>query len=297
MKTKLKAIKPESAKPSKPKVLVYGKPGVGKTFTSLDFPKCYFIDCEGGADLPHYTEKLTKSGGVYFGIEQGSLDFNNVIQQLQGLATEEHEYRTVIIDSITKIFNNEIAKEADRLGDKDAFGASKKPAVAMMRQLISWIQRLDMTVILIAHEKPLWGIAAGQRAEIGVTFDCYDKLEYELHLALNIVKLPSRRNAIVKKTRLEKFNDGEAFEWTYEEFAKRYGKDVLEGKAATLVLATPEQVEEIARLVELLKLPDGQIDKWLTAANADSWKNMDADKLIKLIDYIKNTILTKQEIK
>lgn len=292
-KSKLKAVKPTAATPSKPKILIYGKPGVGKTFTSLDFPTCYFIDCEGGADLPHYTAKLDRSGGVYFGIEQGSLDFSNVISQIQALATEKHEYKTVIIDSITKIFNNEVAKEADRLGDKDAFGASKKPAVAMMRQLISWIQRLDMTVILISHEKPAWGMVNNQRAEVGVTFDCYDKLEYELHLALNIVKLPNRRNAVVKKSRLTGFTDGEAFEWSYPEFAKRYGQDVLESETKQLVLATEEQLAELKIILELVKLPEGQIEKWYTAANAASFAEMDSDKVAKIITHIKDKYIPK----
>lgn len=292
-KSKLKAVAPEAAKASKPKVLIYGKPGVGKTWTSLDFPVCYYIDTESGADLVHYTEKLKKSGGVYFGIEQGSLDFSNVIGQIQALATEKHEYKTVIIDSITKIFNNEVAKEADRLGEKDAFGASKKPAVAMMRQLISWIQRLDMTVILIAHEKSAWGMVKGQRAEIGVTFDCYDKLEYELHLALNIVKLPNRRNALVKKSRLTGFTDGEAFEWSYSEFAKRYGQDVLETNAQQLILATEEQLAELKIILELVKLPEGQIEKWLTAANAASFEEMDSNKVAKIINLIKERYIPK----
>lgn len=274
-------------------MLIYGKPGVGKTWTALDFPNVYYIDTEGGADLEHYTEKLKNSGGVYFGIEQGSLDFGNVIGQIQALATEKHEYKTVIIDSITKIFNNEVAKEADRLGDKDAFGASKKPAVAMVRQLISWIQRLDMNVILIAHEKALWGIVNGQRAEIGVTFDCYDKLEYELHLALNIIKLPNKRNAIVKKSRLTGFNDGEAFEWSYQEFAKRYGKDILEAQATQLILATPEQITKIKYLQEIVKLPEGYAAKCLTAANAERWEDMDSDKLQKTIDYIEDKFIPK----
>lgn len=288
--SRLKAVKPEVAKPSKPKVLIYGKPGVGKTWTSLDFPNVYYIDTEGGANLKHYTEKLKKSDGVYFGIEQGSLDFSNVIGQLEALATEKHEYKTVVIDSITKIFNNQVAKEADRLGDKDAFGASKKSAVAMMRQLISWIQRLDMNVILISHEKVLWGVVNNQRAEIGVTFDCYDKLEYELHLALNIVKIPNRRNAVIKKSRLPNFADGEIFEWSYEEFAKRYGKEVLEGEVQKLTLATPEQLADMKRLLSLVTLPTGAVDKWFTAANVSTWHDMDSDKIAKSITYIENLI-------
>ncbi len=34
----LKGTDPKSAKPSKPKILIYGKPGVGKTWAALDFP-------------------------------------------------------------------------------------------------------------------------------------------------------------------------------------------------------------------------------------------------------------------
>lgn len=296
MKSNLKAIQPESARPSRPKILVYGKPGVGKTWTSLDFPNVYYIDTEGGADLAHYTEKLKASKGVYYGVEQGSLDFSNVIAQIQALAIEKHAFKTVIIDSITKIFNNEVAKAADALGDKDAFGASKKPAVAMMRQLISWIQRLDMTVILIAHEKALWGIVSGQRAEIGVTFDCYEKLEYELHLALNIVKIPSKRNAIVKKSRLLGFADGDAFEWSYQEFAKRFGRDILEGEVRPVILPTQLQLAEIRYLEDNIKLPDNFASKCLTAANAARWEEIDSDKLQKTIDYIKDKFVPKKPI-
>src|SRR5664280_1663930 len=73
--TKLKAKDPKTTEPSKPKILIFGKPGVGKTWFSLDFPSVYYIDTEGGADLAHYTAKLIKSGGVYMGPEDGSLDF------------------------------------------------------------------------------------------------------------------------------------------------------------------------------------------------------------------------------
>lgn len=291
--SKLKAVSPKAAEPSKPKVLIFGKPGVGKTWTSLDFPKVYYIDTEGGADLLHYTDKLEKSGGVYFGIEQGSLDFSAVIEQIKALATEKHSFQTVVIDSITKIFNNEIAKEAERLGDKDAFGASKKPALAMMRQLINWIQRLDMNVILIAHEKAQWGRVNGQREETGVTFDCYEKLEYELHLALNIVKLPTRRNAIVKKSRLTGFPDGEAFEWSYQEFAKRYGKDVIEKEATQLVLATEDQLVEIEKILKKAILPKGIKEKWFTAANVSDFQEMDSSKIQAIIKLINDKYLPK----
>src|ERR1700735_4833037 len=94
-RSRLKAVEPEIIEPKKPKVLVFGKPGVGKTWASIDFPNVYYIDTEGGADLDHYRAKLKSAGGVYLGPEQGSLDIDEMIIQIQALATEEHDFRTV----------------------------------------------------------------------------------------------------------------------------------------------------------------------------------------------------------
>lgn len=284
--SKLKAIDPKSTEPSKPKILIFGKPGVKKTWISLDFPKCYYIDTEGGAELDAYTDKLKKSGGVYFGPEQGSSDFSTVIDEVKTLATERHEFKTLIIDSKSKIFNNEIAKEMERLGDKDAFGASKKLAVSYTRRLIYWLDKLDMTVILICHERPLWA----NDKQIGVTYDGYDKLEYELHLCLNIVKEGNTSKAYIKKSRLPGFLDAAGFEWSYEEFAKRYGKEVLEQNAKPIVLATPEQLAEVKRLLEIVKLSDtDRQDKWLTE-NAATLADVETEKLEKIINHLKGKV-------
>ncbi len=287
--SKLKAIDPTSAQPSKPKVLIYGKPGVGKTWTSLDFPKPYLIDTESGADLAHYTAKLKAAGGAYFGTDQGSLDFKEVIEQVKALATETHEYKTLIIDSVSKIFNTTIASEAERLGDKDQYGASKKPAVSYTRQLVNWLDRLDMTVILITHEKPLWGMdAKGQRAEIGVTFDAWDKLEYELHLCLNITKEGDSRKARVRKSRLQGFVDGTAFDWSYAKFAELFGKDIIEKKHEALKLATEEQVKEFNSLMETIKVPDEWLEKNLTKFKAAKIEELDESKIATLITFLKD---------
>lgn len=295
-KSKLKAVEPKTAEPKKPKILIYGKPGVGKTWASLDFPNVYYIDTEGGANLEHYTDKLKASGGVYMGTEQGSLDFATVIEQVQALATEEHGFKTLVIDSVSKLFNTAISDEAERLGDKDAFGASKKPAVAYMRRLVNWLSRIDMNVILISHEKTEWGLdGKGQRVEIGATFDCYDKLEYELDLCLNIIKAGSMRNARIRKSRLTGFQDAGVFPWSYSEFAKLYGKDVIEKKSETIILATDAQLAEVKKLLETVKLPDGQEEKWLKQANVEGWEEMETSRIQKAIEHIKKTYLTPTE--
>ena len=284
---KLLAVSPELVEPKKPKVLIYGAPGVGKTWASLDFPSVYYIDTEGGADLNHYREKLRRSGGVYFGPDQGSLDIETVIAQIQALGTEQHNYRTVVFDSITKLWNTMLGDEQERLGDKDVFGASKKEPTRQMMRLVRWVNRLDMNAIFIAHEKDKWGMVNGKREAVGATFDGHEKLEYELHLILNIIKTGATRRAKIGKSRLTGFPEGETFEWTYDIFAQRYGKDVIEQEAKRIVLATPEQTAEIADLLSRVKVADDWAEKCFKKANVEDWAEMDTETIQKVIDSLR----------
>lgn len=285
-KSKLKAVEPKSAEPSKPKIMIFGKPGVRKTWVTLDFPNTYYCDTEGGANREAYTDKLKASGGMYFGPEQGSQNFESILDEVEVLATEDHPYKTLAIDSITKPFNIEITKEAERLGDKDAFGASKKPATLLTKRLINWIDRIDMNVVLIAHEKALWN----KGEQTGETFDAFDKLGHELDLILHIRKQGASWFAKVIKSRLPGFPDGESFPWSYEEFASRYGREIIERESHKLVLATDEQVARYNELVAMWKMPDGQEEKWLSKAKATSIKEMDSDKLDAVIKYIEKQL-------
>lgn len=294
-KSKLLAITPEAVEPKKPKILVYGPPGVGKTWGSLDFPSVYYIDTEGGADLAHYREKLRAAGGMYFGPDQGSLDFDTVIGQIEALATEQHHYKTVVLDSITKLFNTAITDEQTRLGDRDAFGASKKGPVRQMARLVRWLNRADMNAVVIAHQKDQWGKDdKGNREVIGMTFDAYEKLEYDLHLVLRISKIgsgaQSKRFAHTGKSRLTGFPEGEKFDWSYGAFAERYGKDVIEKASVPVVLASPEDVTEINRLLTVVKLPDGTVEKWLTKAGADTFEEMSSDTIKACITHLQGKL-------
>ncbi len=291
--SKLKAVDPKAAKVSKAKILIYGDPGVGKTFTALDFPSPYFFDIEGGASQPQYTDKLKASKGAYVGPEQGSQDFNEILEQVKGLATEKHGFKTVVFDSITKIFNLEIARENERLlaaNKKDEFGSSKKPAVRYMQRLVAWLQRMDMNCIIIAHGKPEWGMTAnGERNEIGRTFDAWDKLSFELDLTLEIYKAGPTRMARVKKTRLAGFEDASIFPWSYAEFAKRFGETNIEKEVSTISLPSPETLTTLYGLMQQNKTSEADKERWLNAAKVTSFEEMDSDKVEKLINHIKTS--------
>jgi len=283
--SKLKAVKPKTAEPKKPAILVFGEAGVGKTFTALDFPKVYYIDSERGATNKEYTDKLEKAGGVYLGVEQGSQNFDEVLEQIRALRSEKHEYKTLVIDSFTKLFNLEIANEQERLrkaGLKDEFGSSKKPAVRKSRELVGLLGTLDMNVILICHETPNW--SDGEQK--GVKPDAWDKLLYELDLALHIRKLGSSRKAFITKSRIASFPEATAIEWSYKEFAERWGKEVVERKPEPVKLVTPEQLARITQLNDTLKTTLEEMDKHLSWADVTQYSDMPTDKAAVVISRL-----------
>jgi hypothetical protein len=294
----LKAIDPKAAKPKKPKILIFGKPGAGKTWASLDFPSVYYIDTEGGASLAHYTDKLAASGGLYLGPDAGANDFNVVLDEVITLATTPHKFKTLVIDSYSKLFNTQIDASLERLTRESkeknrdfdptkTFGAEKKEAITYTRRLIRWFDKLDMNVILICHEKAQWK----DGKEIGHTFDAWDKLEYELNLALHIVKQGASRKArITDKTRLLGFPPNEVFDWSYASFAERYGRDVMEAEAKPTQLATAEQIKLFNDLLAVVKVDAKVLEKW--DENGDP-AELACDDLQKRIDYLNKLLPAK----
>lgn len=285
----LRAKNPKAAKQKKPKMLIAGPPGVGKTWGAMGFPNAYLIDCEGGATLSHYTDKLAKSGGVYMGPEDGANDFAVVVAEVRSLATTTHHYKTLIIDSYSKLFNTKVSDKAEAMekagSDMDkTFGREKKPAISYTRQMISWFDRLDMNVLLICHEKDVWE----DGKVVGKSYDGWDKLAYELDFTLQIFKQGTSRKARVGKCRLSQFKEGEVFDWNYETFASRYGKDVIEADHQAVAPATAEQVELVRGLAGLYKLDDETKVKWFEKAGVETWAEMDGATIQKCIDHLKS---------
>lgn len=287
----LKAKLPETVIASKPKFMIYGESGVGKTFFSLSFPKPYLIDTEGGSVREQYVQKLKDSGGAYFGKEEGSQDFKAVINEVRELCTTKHEYKTLIIDSFTYLYMLEAA-EAEAKGGSD-FGRDKKAANVPTRQLISQLEKCDLNVILVCHSKQSWERRGKDIINTGTTFDGYEKLEYILDLAIEIQK--GGKTFFVKKSRITGLPQGESFPLSYDKFADIYGRSVIEKEATPIVLATPEQVARLNSLVEGLKVDDEAKEKWLTKCNVEIFEEMSNEQISSLIAFCEKRALSLME--
>lgn len=282
----LKAKKPEILTTRKPKFMLSGKSGVGKTMFALDFPSVYYIDVEGGAMEPQYQNKLLKNGGVYMGKAEGSQDFKTVINEIRSLMTEKHPYKTLVIDSFTKLYLMEAAIAEEKSGSD--FGKDKKQANIPTRQLMRWMDKLDMTVILICHQKDKWERKGTEIICSGTTFDGYEKLEYDLDLWIEIGKKNLNRFFTIKKSRLEKFIEGDCHDLSYSVFSKLYGQEAIESEAKPFEVAKPDQIAKLNTLLSVIKVDEDFMSKLLKKADADSVEELTEDQIVKTITFLES---------
>src|SRR5213076_2460611 len=260
----LRAKKPEAVT-KRLKLFMFGPAGVGKTTAAIQFPNSYIIDCERGAE--NYDKIIAASNSVVF----QTTDIQDVIAEVKALLTEKHEFRTLVIDPITTVYNDLLDKCETQVGAD--FGRHYGAANKQMKRLANLIMALDMNVVITAHAKTEYG---QNFAKIGYTFDGWRQLDYWFDLVVELGKKGKKRFAKVVKTRLEVFPDEEVFEWSYDAIKKRYDVAVLEKQANAVQLATGEQVREIKDLLSIVRLPDGTVDKWFAKAVVDLWEDMPA---------------------
>lgn len=278
--SKLKAVKPESID-KRLKALFYGTSGVGKTTAAISFPKVYLIDTEKGSENSQYTKILSKNGGVIF----QTSDFDELMNEVKTLLTEKHEYKTLVIDPLTTLYNDLLDKSALKNGTE--FGRHYSDANKQIKHLLNLLLRLDMNVIITSHAKNEYG---QNMSVLGQTFDCYKKLDYLFDLVFEVQKRGKERVGLIKKSRIETFTDTESFPFSYDEIAKRYGKDILERDSIAQELASDNQIKELLRLIDLIKVPIEVYQKWLDKASSEKWEEMPKDAIQKCIDYLTSKI-------
>src|SRR5579862_5867406 len=286
----LKGKKPEAIQ-KRLKALFYGLAGVGKTTAAIQFPRPYLVDTERGAENDQYVKILEQKGGAIF----QTSDFDDLINEVKTLLSINHPYKTLIIDPLTTLYNNLLEKTAkdlkEKSKDKDAtgteFGRHYAETNKQMKHLMQLLLRLDMNVIITSHAKNEYGT---DMSVLGQTYDCYKKLDYLFDLVFEIQKRGKERVGIIKKSRIETFPDGETFPFSYDHIAEKYGRQVLEKDTIAEKLATIEQVNELNRLVELLKIPVETTDKWLDRANAENFSEMNEVLMEKCIKSLQNKL-------
>lgn len=288
----LRGIKPE-LKQKRLKMFVFGAAGVGKTTAAIMFPNAYIIDTEKGTD--HYAKTITSSKSAVF---QSSV-FDEVSKEVKELLTTKHEYRTLIIDPVTQIYNS-VQEKWTRVFEKHAktekeaevqdfgmryWGRVKSDFKSLQRMLMS----IDMNLIVTSHQKDQYGTGM---TKIGVTYDSMKGEDYLYDLVFRLEVKNGKRMATTIKERSE---IGESkfpaeFEWSYENFKKFYGAEIIEKESTPLLLATQNQIDRIKQLLEVVKVDGSDVESWFTKANVESWEEMPADYISKCIAFVERKL-------
>lgn len=276
----LRAKSPESIR-KRLKLLLFASAGTGKTTAALNFPKPYIIDTERGTE--NYDKLINAVGGAVFQTN----DIREVVTEIKSLLTEKHEYKTLIIDPITTLYQDLLDRCEAEVGSD--FGRHYGAANKAMRRMVNMLYLLDMNVVITSHAKDIIG---PNMSKAGQTFDGWKRLDYIFDLVLELRKdiKTKKRSANVVKTRIETFPDGEVFDWSWDEIKRRYPVEILEAETNAVSLASPEQLRELKALLEVVKLPDDTVEKWMSKAGVDAWEDMPSGVIAKCIEYVRNRL-------
>ncbi len=282
----LRAKKPEVTKP-RFKALVYANTGVGKTHFCCSFPSVYYIDSENLTDYPHLVKMIIDNAGDHVLIRE----LSEIIKEVKELLSVKHKYKTVVIDSLSFPCGLLANLEAERLAAKSAgsegteFGANLAKAKRLTLHLGILLSRLDMNVIVTAHEKTRYV----NGAEVGKTYDINEKMAYSLGTVLNLRQHGNSKKAYVEKSRYPQMKLGELIDFQdgFETVEKIFGDEIFQSESEIEVLATPEQIAECKRLIEVLSIPDETVQKILIKGQAQSLDEMKGDLVQKCIDSFK----------
>jgi len=152
-----------------PRIVLYGVHGIGKSTFAANAPSPVFIPTEEGLDAVDATAfPLCKS-------------FEDIMDSIGSLASEDHDFGTVVIDSADwaeQLVHKKVAAD-NNVATIDAIGYGRgyKAAVDYWKQILEGLDYLrndkNMQVILLAHSQV-------KRFDDPLT-DPYDRYQLDLH--------------------------------------------------------------------------------------------------------------------
>jgi hypothetical protein len=277
----LKFKKPE-IKQQRLKAMFFGEMGTGKSTCACQFPFTAYIDTEDTSSKKKYASMITANNGQV----TASGDMDEIIDTVKWLMSSRHQFKTLVIDSLTIPYENAVIDGERRLGQE--FGRGAADAKKKTKLLVNLLLRLDMNIIVTCQAKKEYQGAS--MTVVGQTYSCYDRLGYMFDLVFETQLRGEEYIAVTRKSRLEEFPMREQFKFNYEEIIKRMGLENIEKDVIPQELATNEQIKEVKKLIDLFKIPEETYAKWLEKHNADEFEELSKEVIQKIIDHLLSKI-------
>ena len=279
------------------KLFLWGAPGVGKTWLSLQFPKPVLIDLEGGADL--YGETFD------FDVLRASTA-DEAAEAVQWLLMHAHPYRTLVIDPITVYWDALQKKWSDIFLRRNKGSKGHKfefydlqprdwmTIKAEFKDFIRTLIALDMNVIVTARQKVRYADGGFMKAA-GETFDGEKSLPYLFDTIVRLYRDEKGRfHGECLKDRSNTLPLGE-FAVSYAHFEELFGKKGLARTARPTTFATDEQQRQIREHIAHFGMSPEQVTRRLAAYDADSLDELTEENARVIIGKFESAITSKDE--
>ena len=297
----------------RPKILMFGPEGSGKTLLALQFPNPIVIDMERGTDL---------YGSQFDFAVQHVVHPDDVMEIVTDLLTKKHDYRTLVIDPMTIYWQSLQDKWKQILYGKkqtdDTAGQTKTaddtksgkfqsepymeydlaPKDWMMLKaenncLIRRLSLLDMTLVLTCHQKTLYA-DSGFMQKAGDTFDSEKKLGHFCDTVFQMERVNDQFTATVKKIRGKSLANNRIIIPPPPDslliFNDLFGENLLTKEAKPVIFITGEQVGEIGTCIVQLQMPDAKVKKALRARNVDRIEDLTEEQAADMIESLHKLI-------
>jgi len=260
------------------KACFYGKPGVGKSWTALHFPKPVVIDLEKGTAL--------YGADFDFGVLR-TQDVKVIEDAVDELMVDPQDYRTLIIDPMSVycdlVQEDFLKQKRIDTGDPNAAlkGTDYGPIKARIRRFINKLLSLDLNIVVTAREKPEFQEGAFMK-QVGVLPDIHKEVPHMFDTIIWIyiddegnrrgIAHPDVAPGVVAKDRSKL--PKEKFIFNYENLEKSWGLEGLSRKA--------ESVTKQAATIEVKR----EVDIVLDSGSGIKTAGITAEQLKKLEDKI-----------
>jgi len=292
------------------KVFLYGESGCGKSYFCTQFPKTYYIDCEGRIKRQIYADHLNKNDSCVFQTDK----FSELMLEIKALASVKHDYQTLVIDSITPIYTklvDECHVNLMKLNRKLRFSEEYLEANKKFKKLMDLLRVIDMNVIVTAHSKCKWE----DDKATGTTFDAYKKFDYYFEVVMEAkLEHDAKKNnydykANIKKSTIISLPPNHAINFSYDEFKHLYDKElktfspkpVMQPKVDAVqivkkdnVVSLPEEPKcselmskQLRFLISHCEIPEATVGAWYKKAGINdigSFTEKQATSLIAMIE-------------
>lgn len=266
--------------------LVAGESGSGKSFFVANLRNALIYDTDIGGGLAYADARIKRN-------ESERVQAGSYVEILEDLVRRQRSgvfknIVTLAIDHVSML--NQEAVLRHNPGMERDFGTASDKATREWRKIREFCRNQDFNLIVTAHLKAKW---ENEKA-VGTQADGAKNIEGDVSIALELRRgtgYPS--NAWVKKWRRDPEDERgpipPAFMLTTENFEKLAGPGMFSPREP-VKLADAKQVEKITGLLEVAKLPDGTVEKWLKKAGVESFSEMQAPTIEKCIDYIQSML-------